>query len=92
MILTTRGGGVKFPHLYRPSLICAPDFILIEITSNLHSKLLDPQFDRIPIYLTRFSKCREHCTERETPGVAKKLQKLKLVRYLQYPTNSPSAE
>ena len=35
MVLTARGRGVKFPHLYRPSLICTPDFILIEETSIL---------------------------------------------------------
>ena len=92
-MMTTRGRGVKFPwYLYRPSLICASDFILIKEISILPPKLLDPRFYRIPTHLTRCSRRRKCCTERVTPGVVKKLQKLKPVRYLQYPTNAPSSE
>ena len=54
-----RGHGVKFFwHLYRPSLICATNFILIEETSTLLPRLLSPRFYRIPTLFTRSSKYR----------------------------------
>ena len=57
MILTTRGRGAKFPwHLYRPSLIRKPDFILTEETSGPPSKLHDPRFYQPP---TRLSRCSD---------------------------------
>ena len=55
---TTRGRGVKFPHLYRPSVIPATDFILIEETSILPRRFLTPRFHRILTLLTRSSKHR----------------------------------
>ena len=41
--------------------ICAVGFILIEGASNLHLKLLDPRFRRIPTLFVRSSKCRTRC-------------------------------
>ena len=55
MILTTRGRGVKFCHLLRPSLICRSDFILTEETSGSPSKLHDPRFYQTPTQLSRCS-------------------------------------
>ena len=74
MILTTRGRGVKFPHLCHPSLICAADFILIEETSILHPKLLDPQLHRILTHLTRCSKRPKCRTRRVTLAVLKNVK------------------
>ena len=75
MILTTRGRGVKFPwNLYRPSFICRPEFILVEEASILPPKLLDPRFYRISTHLTRCSRRRKCCTERETPVVLKNVK------------------
>ena len=75
MILTTRGRGAKFPwHLYRPSLICRPESILIEETSILPPKLLDPRLYRILTHLTRCSKrpkCRTRCV---TPAMHKNVK------------------
>ena len=71
-ILTTLGRGIKFPHLCHPCLIRKPDFILTEETSRSPSKLLDPRLYRILTHLTRCSRRRKCCTERETPAVLKK--------------------
>ena len=74
MILTTRGRGVKFTHLYRPSLICASDFILVEETSILPPKLLDPRLYRILTHLTRCSKRPKCRTRRVTLAVLKNVK------------------
>ena len=74
MILTTRGRGVQFPRLYRPHLIHKPDFILIEETSILPPKLLDPPLYQILTHLTRCSKRPKCRTRRVTPAVLKNVK------------------
>ena len=78
MILTTRGCGVKFPQLYRPSLIRAPDFILIDETSILPPSSWTPRPAEflIQAHHARSSKLPKRCTGCGTPAVLKKVKEV----------------
>ena len=67
MILTTRGRGVQFPRLYRPSLIRRPEFILVDEASIVPQKLLNPRCHRFRLFSPALGNA-----ERTVPGNAKK--------------------